>query len=148
MAPSTVSGLAAQKRCVTMNARFARNSILVCVLSGVACQGCTSFKPLPSAEAPAVIAAIDAGDRIRVRDSTGHRFRLQVTGLDHDYIVGSVDGTETRIELADVLVIERRVPAPGKTVALIAGSAFSLVTALFIYVAVDAGGSFSIGFAP
>lgn len=131
-----------------MNGGLARRSILVCVLSAVVCPGCTSLKPLESVEAPAVYAAIDAGDRIWVRDSTGHRFQVHVTALGHDYIVGSVDGTETRIELADVLEIEQRVPAPGKTIALIAGAGVALVTVVFIAWAVASGGSLSVGPVP
>jgi hypothetical protein len=83
------------------------------LLSVLMLQGCTTIRPAGS---------LEVGDRVHVLHRDGRRFDLTVTALGDDYIEGTAGRAEMRIALADAEHIDQRVSAPGKTVALIAGS--------------------------
>jgi hypothetical protein len=83
------------------------------LLSVLILQGCTTIRPA---------GRLEVGDRVHVLHRDERRFDLRVTALGDDYIEGTAGRTEMRIALADAEQIDQRVPAHGKTVALVAGS--------------------------
>jgi hypothetical protein len=94
------------------------------LLSMLILQGCTTIRPAGS---------LEVGDRVHVLHRDGRRIDLRVTALGDDYIEGTAGRTEMRIALTDAEQVDQRVPAPGKTVALIAGSTLGGLFALFAY---------------
>jgi hypothetical protein len=81
---------------------------------------CTTLVP---ADAEAVFAAVEAGDRLSVLDSSGVTTDLVVETVGADFIEGTGEaGQPVRIAATHVAQIRRL--APGKTIALSAGAAF------------------------
>jgi hypothetical protein len=83
---------------------------------------CTSMLPLEAADAGALLAAIEAGDRLSVFHSHGVTTDFVVTAVGAGFIEGTVGGGGTvRIAAAEIEEIREQKFAPGKTAALAAG---------------------------
>lgn len=88
---------------------------------------CTSMVPIESTDAEAMLAAIEAGDRVSVVDVHGATTELEVTAVGGDFIEGLADNdAPVRIAAAEVQAIRERRVAVGKTIALGAGLGFLL----------------------
>ncbi len=95
--------------------------VLVAVLA-FGQSACTSMVPLKAADASALLAAIEPGDRLSVLDSSGVTTDLVVTEVGADFVEGRVGGDQTvRIAAAEAKEIREQRMAPGKTIALGAG---------------------------
>lgn len=83
---------------------------------------CTSMVPLEAADTSAVLASIEAGDRLSVLDRHGVTTDLVVMAVGADFVEGRAGGDQTvRIAAAEVQEIREQRLAPGKTIALGAG---------------------------
>jgi hypothetical protein len=100
-----------------------KGTILISFVTLVAA-GCTSLRPVetPPAELQRLIREenlIKPGDRVRLVtvDGTVHGFRVKQIDLDRD----AVTGKDEVVPLADVVTVQTRKIAVGKTAALAAG---------------------------
>ena len=104
-----------------MNVKRARGWLVLSALV-VGQSACTSMLPLEAADAEALLAAIEAGDRLSVLDSRGVTTDLVVTAVGADFIEGMVGGGDSvRIAATEMREIRAQKFAPGKTVGLAAG---------------------------
>jgi len=88
---------------------------------------CTSLVPLDTTDVGALLAAIEAGDRLSVVDAAGATTELVVTAVGADFIEGTAGSDErVRIATADMQEVSEQRPAPGKAIALGAGAFFLL----------------------
>lgn len=88
---------------------------------------CTSMVPIEATNAAAMLAAIEAGDRVSIVDVHGATTELEVTAVGGDFIEGLADnGAPVRIAAAEAQEIRERRAAVGKTIALGAGLGFLL----------------------
>jgi hypothetical protein len=80
------------------------------------------MRPLEAADAEALLAVIEAGDRLKVLDSHGVTTDLVVTAVGAGFIEGAVGGGgRVRIAAAEIEEIREQKFAPGKTAGLAAG---------------------------
>jgi hypothetical protein len=100
-------------------------SIATCVLAAaLACAGCSNFTVVNVHDPVRVSTELQAGDKIRVRDPSGERHLLRVETAAGDHLTAhDRSGAQVRIDYAENPTVERRVFAPGKTVALVIGMA-------------------------
>jgi hypothetical protein len=88
-------------------------------------QSCTSMQPLEAADAEALLAAIEAGDRLSILDSNGVTTDLVVTAVGAGFVEGTAGGGRAvRIAAAEMKEVREQKFAPGKTIALGAGVGF------------------------
>jgi len=104
---------------------MSRRRIGGCVVLGVLafCQwACTSMVPIGVTDTEALLAAIEAGDRLSVLDSQGVTTALLVTAVGVDFIEGTGEGEQpVRIVAAEIDEVRERKFALGKAIGLGAG---------------------------
>lgn len=95
-------------------------AIVVLAVGGI---GCTSLRPLAYANAQGLAKEIKPHARLRIITVDGKKHHLRVTGVAGDAISGTErsSGRDSQIPLDKIKEIDRRVPAPGKTVGLAVG---------------------------
>ncbi len=104
-----------------------RVAVTVLVLDQAACM---TMRPVEVAEHGAVPAAIEAGDRVRIVDTSGHTTELTVTAVGDGFIEGTGDGDlPVRIATAEVEDIRARRVGVGKSIGLGVGVALALFVA-------------------
>jgi hypothetical protein len=104
-----------------MNVERARGWLVLSVLI-VGQSACTSMLPLEAADAEALLAVLEAGDRLSVLDSSGVTTELVVTAVGAGFVEGMVGrGGSVRIAAAEIEEIREQKFAPGKTAGLAAG---------------------------
>lgn len=109
-----------------MSQRFGglRVAAVVLVLGQAACM---TMRPVEVSEQGAVPAAIEAGDRVSILDTSGNTTELTVTAVGDDFLEGTSEaGLPIRIAAADVEEIRARRVGVGKSVGLGVGVALAL----------------------
>ena len=92
-------------------------SVLVLLMSG-----CTTFRPMAGTQEEVqqkILAgeALAAGDRVRLTTADGevHEIRVESVALDS----GTISGRRDEVPIRDVVALEQRMRAPGKTWGLV-----------------------------
>jgi hypothetical protein len=94
--------------------------------------GCTTLRPVAGAAEDLQRRILDgellaAGDRVQLTTADGnvHAIRVETVAVD----AGTISGNGDTVAIEDVVALERRVRAPGKTWALVLGGlALTLLT--------------------
>jgi hypothetical protein len=98
--------------------------VLVLALGQLAC---TSMVPLDATDVEALLAAIEAGDRLSVLATNGATTELVVTAVGADFIEGTAGSDQqVRIAAAEMQEVRQQRRAPGKAIGLGAGVTFLL----------------------
>ena len=112
------------KRGSTTHARTQTKATILISFVMLGAAGCTSLRPVeaPPAELQRLIreeALIKPGDRVRLVTADGavHELRVKQIDLDRD----TVTGKNETVPLADIITVQTRKIAVGKTAALAAG---------------------------
>ena len=99
------------------------------VVLGLVCgpSACTSMVPLDVTDVGAMLAAIEAGDRLSVVDADGATTQLVVTAVGADFIEGTTGSDQpVRVAAAEMQEVRQQRRAPGKAIGLGAGVTFLL----------------------
>jgi hypothetical protein len=104
-----------------------RNAFLG-VLCAMACAACSALRPVETSTAAAQqqIASgqlLKPGDKVRLITADGKAHELTVTAIDAD---GTVEGKPESVRIADIVTVEKRELAVGKTTGLVLGIVIGL----------------------
>jgi len=111
---------------LSLNQAFCRCLVLILCLS--LATGCTSLKPLASAEPQTIIAEIKPGDTVRLTTRDGRVREFTVQEVTMQQLVGE----QERVNLSDITEIERREFSKGKSFALFGGTLGAIALACII----------------